>query len=480
MLQRSKSIVQLSDPIVALISLLIAYVLTWQHSPYYDQSLFTTRRSLQDCCLIVLLLFCWHGVFTLGGLYRARLSSFFNIHVAELVRSALLYPLPVLICWAITRESRHATFRQALVITYLAAIILFLFMVCSRLAFAFFKRYLWYGNTQLRQVLLVGTNQRALKFVHESLINPDCGFKCVGIIDDGWFSATPESESPVPRIAALDDLPVLLRQRAIDEVVVALPMASFYQRTAQIVSLCKTHGIRVRVIGQLFETHFNQPTLATIEANAATITVHDPAWSEVSAFVKRFFDVIVSATLLLIMMPVLVLVALAISLTSKGPVFFRQTRLGIGKRHFKIFKFRTMVDNASEMIKDLEHMNEMGGPTFKLKNDPRVTKVGSFLRKTSLDELPQLINVLVGDMSMVGPRPLPLRDYEGFSEDKHRRRFSVKPGITCLWQVMGRNTIKFDQWMALDSQYIDQRTFWLDVKILAQTIPAVLRGSGAM
>lgn len=477
--QRSRSIVQFADPIAALISLLIAYVITWQHSPNYDHSLFTTRRSLEDCCLIGLLAFCWHGVFSLAGLYRSRLSSFFNIHTGEILRAALLFPLPVLVCWAITREARHSTFPQALAISFFAALILILLMIVSRLAFAFFKRYLWYGNTQLRQVLLVGTNQRAMSFVNEALSNPDCGYECIGLVDDGWFAAIPQERSPVPLVATLTDLPVLLRQRAIDEVVVALPMASFYKRTAEIVSLCQTHGIRVRVIGQLFETHFNQPTLANQDA-PATITVHDPAWSEVSSFGKRTFDVIFSAVLLLITMPILVAVALAISLTSKGPVFFRQTRLGLGKRHFKIFKFRTMVDNASSMIKDLEHMNEMGGPTFKLKNDPRVTRVGSFLRKTSLDELPQLINVLMGDMSMVGPRPLPLRDYEGFSEDRHRRRFSVKPGITCLWQVMGRSTIKFDQWMALDSQYIDQRTFWLDLKILAQTIPAVLRGSGAM
>jgi exopolysaccharide biosynthesis polyprenyl glycosylphosphotransferase len=196
--------------------------------------------------------------------------------------------------------------------------------------------------------------------------------------------------------------------------------------------------------------------------------------------VKRLFDVAVSATLLLVCMPVFLVVAIAISLTSDGPVFFKQTRLGLGKREFKIFKFRTMVVNASEMLARLEHLNETAGPTFKLKNDPRITKVGAFLRKTSLDELPQLINVLKGDMSLVGPRPLPLRDYAGFSEDRHRRRFSVKPGITCLWQVMGRSSILFDEWMALDSQYIDQRTFWLDLKILLQTVPAVLRGSGAV
>ena len=154
--------------------------------------------------------------------------------------------------------------------------------------------------------------------------------------------------------------------------------------------------------------------------------------------------------------------------------------MGYGKRPFEILKFRTMVQNAERLMAQVEHLNETQGPTFKLKNDPRITPAGKFLRKTSLDEIPQLINVLVGEMSLVGPRPLPLRDYEGFSQDWHRRRFSVRPGITCLWQIMGRSSIGFDEWMALDMRYIDQWSVWLDIKILFQTIPAVFRGSGAV
>jgi lipopolysaccharide/colanic/teichoic acid biosynthesis glycosyltransferase len=168
-----------------------------------------------------------------------------------------------------------------------------------------------------------------------------------------------------------------------------------------------------------------------------------------------------------------------ILLTSPGPVLFTQKRVGLHKRDFLVYKFRTMVVGAEKRQKEIEHLNEVSGPVFKIKNDPRITTVGKFLRKTSIDELPQLINVLKGDMSLVGPRPLPIRDYAGFSEDWQRRRFSVRPGITCLWQVSGRSQISFDKWMELDLQYIDKWSLWLDLQILLRTIPAVLKGEGA-
>jgi exopolysaccharide biosynthesis polyprenyl glycosylphosphotransferase len=194
---------------------------------------------------------------------------------------------------------------------------------------------------------------------------------------------------------------------------------------------------------------------------------------------KRVLDIVMSVALIFLLMPLLAAVALLIRLTSNGPVLFRQERLGLNKRRFQIYKFRTMVADAEERMADLEQYNEASGPVFKIKNDPRITPLGKILRRTSIDELPQLFNVLKGDMSMVGPRPLPVRDYEGFSEDWQRRRFSIQPGLTCLWQINGRSSIGFDDWMKLDIQYMDEWSLWLDVKILARTIPAVLKGSGA-
>jgi lipopolysaccharide/colanic/teichoic acid biosynthesis glycosyltransferase len=182
---------------------------------------------------------------------------------------------------------------------------------------------------------------------------------------------------------------------------------------------------------------------------------------------------------MVLLSPLFLIVAVLIRLCSPGPVFFVQTRLGLNKRRFCIYKFRTMVPNAEQRIQELEEFNEARGPVFKIKNDPRITPIGRFLRRSSIDELPQLFNVFRGEMSLVGPRPLPVRDYEGFDQDWQRRRFSVTPGITCLWQVNGRSSIDFEKWMDLDMRYIEEWSLWLDLKILAQTIPAVLKGSGA-
>ena len=196
-------------------------------------------------------------------------------------------------------------------------------------------------------------------------------------------------------------------------------------------------------------------------------------------FLKRGLDIAISSFLLLVLSPLLIATALLIKLTSDGPVFFQQERIGVNKRRFWMYKFRTMVPDAEKLMPKLEALNEASGPVFKIKDDPRITSLGKFLRRSSMDELPQLLNVLKGDMSLVGPRPLPVRDYNGFNADWQRRRFSVKPGITCLWQVNGRSGLSFDQWMLLDLQYMDEWSLWLDLKILVKTVPVVLKGAGA-
>lgn len=196
------------------------------------------------------------------------------------------------------------------------------------------------------------------------------------------------------------------------------------------------------------------------------------------AFVKRALDIVVALVALILLAPLFLAVTLVIRSTTAGPTLFSQRRCGHGGRPFRLLKFRTMVTDAERIRHELAHLNEMSGPMFKVRLDPRVTRVGRFLRKSSVDELPQLLNVLRGDMTLVGPRPSIISEVEAFT-DLQRRRLDVKPGLTCLWQVSGRSDLSFDEWVALDLAYIEQRSFWLDLRILVRTVPAVLSGRGA-
>jgi exopolysaccharide biosynthesis polyprenyl glycosylphosphotransferase len=199
---------------------------------------------------------------------------------------------------------------------------------------------------------------------------------------------------------------------------------------------------------------------------------------EAQLFAKRALDVIVSATLLILLSPLMLIISVLIKLTSKGPVFYRQLRCGLGGRRFNVYKFRSMVDGAEKMRADLEHLNEADGPVFKIADDPRVTVVGKWLRRLSLDELPQLWNILKGEMSFIGPRPPRPEEVEKY-ESWQRRRLRMRPGMTCLWALEGRSRLSFDRWMQLDLSYIDDWSLWLDAKIFFKTIPHVLFGRGA-
>jgi exopolysaccharide biosynthesis polyprenyl glycosylphosphotransferase len=263
----------------------------------------------------------------------------------------------------------------------------------------------------------------------------------------------------------------------VDEVVLALPVRSLHSRASEIAALCEEQGIVVRLF-DVFDLKSSQSRAEEFDGHPV-ITHYRGSLDGWAGMAKRGIDVLVSLLALVFISPVLLITAILIRLTSPGPVLFVQKRLGLNKRHFGVYKFRTMVVDAEKRLSEVKHLNEVSGPVFKIKNDPRITPVGRLLRKTSIDELPQLWNVVKGDMSLVGPRPLPIRDYEGFSKDWQRRRFSVRPGITCLWQIKGRSAIPFEQWMELDLQYIDKWSLWLDLEILVRTIPAVVKGSGA-
>jgi lipopolysaccharide/colanic/teichoic acid biosynthesis glycosyltransferase len=264
----------------------------------------------------------------------------------------------------------------------------------------------------------------------------------------------------------------------VDEVVIALPIKSLYQEASNIFSACEKQGIIVRNLTDLYNRKISRSKTEYFEGLpiATHYSGHMYGWK---FGVKRLIDIVISSFLLVILSPIAIIAAIAIKLDSPGPIHFVQERVGSIKENSACTSFgrwQTVLTKNKVTWRDL---NEASGPVFKIRNDPRITPVGKILRKTSIDELPQLFNVLKGDMSLVGPRPLPVRDYNGFNEDWQRRRFSVRPGITCLWQVNGRSNTSFERWMELDMEYIDTWSLWLDFRILFQTIPAVIKGSGA-
>ncbi len=396
----------------------------------------STHRPITLFLATNLLVVSWHTALNANGFYRShRLEGFAN-EVLDVCSSTFFLSLFAFLwlCIACPISYRNieslATVSAFFGVTTAAAFILIRFIV--RRLF----RVLRIHGYNLRYLLIVGTNRRAHGFATDIALHPEWGFHIHGFVDDRWWQAPPDDSTEQHLLGGFEALPEILRRLPVDEVIVALPIASFYDRVASTVELCRQHGIAVRNVGTFFELEASART-TFMRGAVGSMTLHDDSWEPWTSLLKRVFDLIASLSMLIFLSPLLAVVAVLIKLTSVGPVFFVQTRLGRGKRPFPIFKFRTMVTDAEKLMAKIEHLNEAKGPTFKLRNDPRITKIGRVLRKTSIDELPQLFNVLVGHMSLVGPRPLPLRDYNGFSQDWQRRRFSVRPGITCLWQIMG-------------------------------------------
>jgi exopolysaccharide biosynthesis polyprenyl glycosylphosphotransferase len=278
--------------------------------------------------------------------------------------------------------------------------------------------------------------------------------------------------------AVTSELISIITQEPVDEVFITLPRDKYGPLVDTIVCLCEEQGIVVRLQSDMFPLKVARWHVDELNGRQI-VTIRSGPPDGWPLIFKRTLDICGSAALLLTLLPVFAIVAVLIKLDSSGPVFFKQERVGINKRRFQLFKFRTMVSGAEKQQQLLESLNEAHGPVFKIKNDPRITRIGKFLRRYSIDELPQLINVLRGEMSLVGPRPLPVRDITRIETQWHKRRLSMKPGVTCLWQVNGRSDVNFSRWVQMDLEYIDNWTLGLDLKILLKTIPAVLRGSGA-
>lgn len=276
----------------------------------------------------------------------------------------------------------------------------------------------------------------------------------------------------------ISDLVAALHAHSISRVLFAAQHVHF-SKIEEAVQACETEGVEAWIAADFFQTAIARPTFDVL-GGRLMLVFHSTPQASWELLFKAIVDRVGALILLLLSLPLWLVAVLGIRFNSRGPVFFRQERAGLYGKPFIMWKFRTMHQDAEAKRQELEAHNEMDGPVFKITNDPRIFSFGRWLRRTSIDELPQLINVLRGEMSLVGPRPLPVYEIQRIEKHAQRRRLSVKPGLTCLWQVTGRNGIKnFEEWVALDLKYIDNWSFWLDLQILAQTLPAVIRGIGA-
>lgn len=475
--QLANLFLKVSDLLLMLCALSLAIVINYAPEarvPISDYALdfFTTRIKVANALLGAAMLFVWYIVFNLQGIYRSHRLSRFTEELKEIGRAVFLATLMLLMVAQIGRWPT-ITLWTASCVGIIGAVLI----VAMRLLLRLNLRRLRVRGHNIKSLLIVGGGPRARWFCNEISKRTDLGYRIVGYVDDET-NFNGNGVNGVPRLGDVHDLPELIANNVIDEVFVALPIKSQYSQIESAINLLEEQGIMVHLFTDHFPHRLARSHPSEFEG-APLLSLHSAPPVTWRTEIKRMIDILVAAAALVLLAPLLVLVALAIKLESKGPILFIQKRMGFNKRQFRMLKFRTMCVDAEAKMKDLEHLNEKSGPIFKITNDPRMTRVGKWLRRASIDELPQLINVLIGEMSIVGPRPLSVRDAMRMEVAWQKRRFSVKPGLTCLWQVSGRNNLSFEQWMELDLEYIDRWSLGLDGLILLRTIPAILLARGA-
>lgn len=459
--------------IVDLISLTVALFLTF-FGPLLQRGttvgdFLSLHISVRYLMLEALLLALWRAAFWAAGLYQARLNRQATSLLWRVPFSVALSTVPL---WALLLRDQPSianSLRASFVFWFTGTTLLF----AVRAAYYSYDEHVRPAFRPQRNILVVGTGPRARLMTSRLNGHPEYDYNLCGFIDS---NPQPDCGHLGPMLGGIMELETILMRQPIDEVLIALPIKSSFSDIQDVVSICGRAGVRTQYSLDLFTTDIAKHHGIDESTGVRTMEmVHNDHRLQI----KNALDRVLAAVGLIFLAPLLLVIAALVKFTSKGPVFFVQERWGKNKRTFGMIKFRTMVVNAEAQQAALEAQNEFDGPMFKMRRDPRVTRIGQFLRRSSLDELPQLINVLKGDMSLVGPRPLPNRDVERFSEAWLMRRFSVKPGITGLWQVSGRSNTDFDETIQLDLRYIDHWSLMLDLRILVRTFSAVFKGRGA-
>jgi exopolysaccharide biosynthesis polyprenyl glycosylphosphotransferase len=458
--------------VLAALALAITYRYAPAHEPGFAVDYLSDRIKVSNAVLGVSLLIVWHLAFAVQGLYLSHRLSTRREELKEIGQAVLIASVALL---AGAHIGRWPTIDIITAGTF--GLVSFVLVAGMRLALRLNLRRLRARGHNVKSLLIVGGGARGRQFAMQVTRRHDLGYKLVGFVDSNPEFAGRELAG-APWLGSVEDLPRIIADTVIDEVAVALPVKSQYSQIESAVGLLEEQGIVTHLLSDLFPQRLARYR-PTEFGGIPMVSLHSAPTFSWRTEAKRLFDLIGATLLLLVLTPLLLVAALAIKLESAGPIFFIQERVGFNKRRFRMIKFRTMQADAEARLKDVEHLNEKKGPIFKIRMDPRITRVGRWLRKTSIDELPQLVNVLLGDMSIVGPRPLSVRDAVRMEEAWQKRRFSVQPGLTCLWQVSGRSNLSFEQWMQLDLEYIDRWSLVLDASILVRTIPAILLARGA-
>jgi len=458
---------KLSDLAVVSAALVVAFGLATPGAESWLR-VFEMRIRVRNGLFLGAYLAYWHVVLRSFGLYRSYRLTPSSREWRDLAAAVLVSAVPL---WVLVNPLRLEYGTPAFLAAFTG--LAFMALGTARRLFRVLARSMRRHGHNLRNVIIVGDGEGALDMASRLARRADLGYKIIELIDVApGAAAQPAAAAPIlQRIAAL------IAGQPVDEVFVTLPLDAAQPLIRRIVVLCEEQGITVRVLSSVVDLMLAKAQVDEVDGRPV-ITIFTGPPDTPRLLAKRAIDFTVALVALVVLSPLLLLLAIAIRLDSRGPALFVQQRVGLGGRRFRFYKFRTMVQNAEQLQAGLESLNEAQGPVFKIRNDPRVTRLGAWVRRLSLDELPQLLNVLKGDMSLVGPRPLPLRDVSRFNVRAHKRRFSVKPGITCLWQVNGRGP-EFERWIKTDMEYIDNWSLALDVKILLKTIPAVLSGRGA-
>lgn len=356
-----------------------------------------------------------------------------------------------------------------------AGLIMVIFMSLGRASAILVLRRLRSQGIGLQRVIIVGAGEVGRRVIRTIVARADLGYEIVGYVDDNPDKGG-GSIGRIQGLGSIDNLSQIIDAEDVDEVIVTLPW-NVHRRILEILRECARRQVVARIVPDLFQMSLSQVVVSDL-GGVPMIGVREVAFSRSALFLKRVMDLIGSIIFLLLGSPLLILIAIAIKLDSQGPVFFRQERVGKDGAYFTIYKFRSMRVGAEKEQEQLQMLNEADGPLFKIRDDPRLTRMGRFLRHTSLDELPQLFNVLKGDMSIVGPRPPIPSEVEQY-QPWHKKRLNVSPGMTGLWQVSGRSELTFDEMVLLDLYYIEHWSPWADIAILLRTIPKVLLGDGA-